>query len=91
MSIELVEFKIKIRTIFGMIFFFFILGWIVWSRIELVISPIPEEPVDYSVYAWYLVPVMYIIDYFKHAAVSLIFAFFISRDDTRIYTSKYNF
>lgn len=78
MIIELVEYKIKMRTIIGIIFFILILGLIIWSKIELVISPIPEEPVDYSIYPWFLVPVMYIIDYFKHAAVSLAFAFLLA-------------
>lgn len=72
------ELKIKTRTIFGIIFFFFILGWIIWSKIELVISPVPEKAVDYSQFAWYLVPVMYLVNYFQHAGVSLTFAFLLS-------------
>ena len=75
---ELVDSKEKLRTIVGIAFIVFIFGWIIWSKIELVISPVPEKGVDYSQYQWYLVPIMYVIDYFKHAGVSLTFAFLLS-------------
>jgi len=72
------ELKIKIRTICGISFFLFILGWIIISKVQLAISPVPEEIVDYSQFAWYLVPVMYLFNYFENAGVSLIFAFLLS-------------
>jgi len=74
----LTELKIKIRTIAGITFFVVILGWLVWGKIQLVISTVPEKGVDYSQFQWYLVPIMYIYDYFLHAGVSLTFAFLMS-------------
>ncbi|MHA1297313.1 MAG: hypothetical protein ACTSPH_12000 [Promethearchaeota archaeon] len=49
----MVDSKEKLRTIVGIAFIVFIFGWIIWSKIELVISPVPEKGVDYSQYQWY--------------------------------------
>ncbi len=74
----MVETKIKLRTIIGFAFFFFILGFFILTKVQLAISPIHEEIVDYSQFAWYLVPFVYLFNYFKSAGFSLTFAFLLS-------------
>ncbi|MHA1793266.1 MAG: permease [Promethearchaeota archaeon] len=62
----------------GIIFFLFILFLLVLDKIKLFIMPIPQEGMDYARYAWYLVPLVYIVNYFSHAGISLTFAFLLS-------------
>ncbi|MFX0140281.1 MAG: permease [Candidatus Hodarchaeota archaeon] len=44
----------------------------------MLLTPIPEKSIDYSQYAWYVIPFIYIYNYFLHAGISLTFAFLIS-------------
>jgi uncharacterized membrane protein YraQ (UPF0718 family) len=72
------EIKTRLRTIIGIAFFFFILGFFIFTKVQLAISPIPEEIVDYSQFEWYLIPLAYLFNYFKSAGFSLTFAFLLS-------------
>ncbi|MHA1340038.1 MAG: permease [Promethearchaeota archaeon] len=68
----------KIATIIFFSLLFFLIAYFIYGKIMLVIRPIPEAPKDYSIYNWYFIPVIYIIDYFKHAWNSLFLAFILA-------------
>lgn len=72
------ERKRVIYTIAYFIFFVAILGFFIYKKIQLAISPPPTEIIDYSQYDWYLIPYLYIINYLKHAWYSLILAFLLA-------------
>jgi len=66
----------KIRTVFLLLFVFFVVGLLIYSRVVLALSFTPTKtPEDFSKYAWYEVPFYYIWDYISHAWVCLLFAF----------------
>ncbi|MBN2149930.1 MAG: permease [Candidatus Lokiarchaeota archaeon] len=50
----------------------------VWGKVQMFMAPVSKTPVDYAVYEWYLIPIVYIVDYFKSAGISLAFAFLLS-------------
>ena len=67
-----------LRTIIGTCFILIITILLIWGKVQLFITLVPGEAVDYSIYLWYLIPVMYIVDYFKYAGISSTFAFLLS-------------
>jgi len=75
-TIKTTDWKIKLRSIIGIGFFLFIVSLVVWSKIQMVISPLPQKAgVDYSQYAWYIIPFIYVWNYFANAGITLLFAF----------------
>jgi hypothetical protein len=72
------ERKRKIYTIAYIIFFVAIIAFFIYKKVMLAISPPPTEIIDYSIYEWYLIPYLYIINYLKHAWYSLILAFLLA-------------
>ncbi|MHA1269946.1 MAG: permease [Candidatus Helarchaeota archaeon] len=70
--------KQKITTIVYFSIFAFIIGYFIYGKINLLLSPIPTSVQDYSIYPWYFIPFVYIFDYFVRAWNSLIFAFMLA-------------
>jgi len=66
----------KLKTILLLLFVFFVVGMLIYSRIALALSFTPTTtPEDFSKYVWYEVPFYYLWDYFSHAWICLLFAF----------------
>lgn len=58
-----------------LLFILFVIGLLVYSRI-MAYSLVPTmKPADFSKYVWYEVPIYYLLDYFSHAWICLLFAF----------------
>ncbi len=59
-------------------FYVFIFAFFIYNKIRLYINPVPAQLPDYSQYAFYLIPVMYVWNYLKAAWSSLLLAFLLS-------------
>lgn len=70
--------KQKIHTVIYFVILGALLGYFIYSKIMMFIDPVPTEVVDYSIYDWYIIPYVYIIDYIKHAWNTLSLAFMLS-------------
>lgn len=68
----------KLRTSTIIVFFLIITTFMVWGKVQMFLTPVSDKPVDYGAYPWYLIPLVYIVDYFKSAGISLAFAFLLS-------------
>jgi len=72
------ERKKKIYTVFYFVFLAAVVAYFIYSKVQMFRTPPPEEVTDYSQYAWYYIPAIYIVDYFRHAWNSLLIAFLLA-------------
>jgi uncharacterized membrane protein YraQ (UPF0718 family) len=67
----------RIRSVLLMILIFGIISAFIIFKISILISPVPTEAIDYSLFPWYEIPIVYLWNYIKNAGLSLLFAFFL--------------
>jgi uncharacterized membrane protein YraQ (UPF0718 family) len=72
------ERKKKIYTVLYFVVLAALVAYFVYTKIQLYMTTPADEPIDYTVYEWYIVPYVYIINYLKHAWNSLLLAFMLS-------------
>ncbi len=72
------ERKKKIYTILYFVILGLLVTYFIFTKIKLALTTPSDEPIDYTVYKWYIIPYVYIIDYLKHAWNSLLLAFMLS-------------
>jgi len=65
----------QIRTALLLAFVFIVVGLLVYSRIMAYSLAPTMKPADFSKYAWYEIPFYYLLDYFSHGWICLLFAF----------------
>ena len=65
----------KIKTVTSLIFVLFVVGLLIYSRIKAYSLAPTMKLDDFSKYAWYEVPFYYLLNYFSHGWICLLFAF----------------
>jgi len=72
------ERKKKIYTVLYFIILALLVAYFIFTKIRLYMTTPADEPIDYTVYEWYIIPYVYIINYLKYAWNSLLLAFMLS-------------
>ena len=72
------ETRIKLENVSMIAVYVLALSFFIYGKIMLYTNPVPEQLPDYSLYPFYLIPIMYIWNYLKAAWFSISLAFLLS-------------